>query len=111
MPINKDEIPTVDKVKHWPHLESIMKEIPDIDLDAPVALPIGVNCPTALRPLEVINEENNGPFAQKTALGWRIVGPLTNAEQHIATLRCNRIAVLDSPSKKIAQHFIGVKKR
>ena len=108
LPINKDEIPTVDNVKYWPHLESIMKEIPDIDPDAPVALLIGVNCPTALRPLEVINEENNGPFAQRTALGWCIVGPLTNAEQHMSTLRCNRIAVVDSPSNKIAQHFFGV---
>ena len=108
LPINKDEVPTVDKVKDWPHLESIMKEIPDIDPDAPVALLIGVNCPTALRPLEVINEENSGPLAQRTALGWCIVGPLTNAEQHMSTLRCNRIAVLDSPSNKIAHHFFGV---
>ena len=26
----------------------------------------------------------------------------------MSTLRCNRIAVLDSPSNKIAQHFFGV---
>ena len=108
--IDKDEIPTVDKAKHLPHLESIVKEIPDIDPDAPVALLIGVNCPTALRPLQVINEENNGPFAQRIPLGWCKVGPLTNTEQHMSTLRCNRIAFLDSPSNKIAQHFFGVAK-
>ena len=108
LPINKDELPTVDRVKHWPHLESIVKEIPDIDTDTPVALLIGVSCPTALRPLEMINEENNGPFAQRTVLGWCIVGPLTNAEQHMSTVRCNRNAVLDNPSNKIAWHFFGV---
>eukprot|EP00795_Rhopilema_esculentum_P001046 gene1046-15376_t len=106
--IDKDEIPTVDKVKHWPYLEGIVKEIPDIDPDAPVALLIGFSCPAALRPLQVINEENNAPFAQRTPLGWCIVGPLTNTEQHMSTLRCNRIAVLGSPSNKISQHFFGV---
>ena len=103
LPINKDEI-----VKNWPHLESIVKEIPDMDHGAPVALLIGVNCPAALRPLNVINEKNNGPFAQRTALGWCIIGPISNADKQMSTLRCNRIAVLDSSSNRIAQYYFGV---
>ena len=79
-----------------------------MDHDAPVALLIGVNCPAALRPLDVVNEETGGQFAQRTALGWCIIGPISDANEQVSTLGCNRIAVLDSPTNKIAQHYFGV---
>ena len=69
LPISRDQIPTVNDVDKWEHLRPIKKEIAEADPDAPIALLIGVNCPAALRPLEVIAEKNSEPFAQKLLLG------------------------------------------
>ena len=108
LPISRDEIPTENDVDKWEHLRLIKKEIPEADPDAPIALLIGVNCPAALRPLEVIAEKNNGPYAQRTALGWSIIGPISQTDQRVATVKCNRIAVVDSSTQEIAPHHIGI---
>lgn len=39
-----------------------------------IGLLIGYDCPSALAPLEVIIGSENEPFAQKTELGWSIIG-------------------------------------
>ena len=49
------------------------------DLQIPVGLLIGANCPKALQPLEVIPAVNDGPYAVRTNLGWSIVGPISNS--------------------------------
>ncbi len=42
--------------------------------DCDVGLLIGYDCPSALAPLEVVIGGENEPFAQKTELGWSIIG-------------------------------------
>ena len=42
--------------------------------DCKVGLLIGYNCARALTPREVIVPIDNGPFGQRTDLGWGIVG-------------------------------------
>ena len=39
-----------------------------------VGLLLGYNCPRALTPRDVIPSEGEGPFAQRTDLGWGIIG-------------------------------------
>ena len=48
-----------------------------------IGLLIGVNCPRALQPYDVIHSVNNGPFAVKTALGWCISGPKQHHDEEI----------------------------
>ena len=69
---------------------------------------IGVNCPAALRPLEVIAEKNSGPYAQRTALGWSIIGPISSVDQRVAAIKCNRIAVIDCSAQETARHHVGI---
>ena len=95
LPVDRNEIPTSERVRRWLHLEEIADDIPDLDCNSPIGLVIGVNCPAALRPIEVINERNGGPFAQRTAFGWCIVGPLLNGKSTDNSIKCNRIAVAD----------------
>ena len=71
--MNQNEIPAKECLKQWHHLYEIADEIPKFDGDVPVGLLIGVNCPTALKPIKVVREANNGPFAQKTVPGWSYV--------------------------------------
>ncbi|XP_073718035.1 uncharacterized protein [Misgurnus anguillicaudatus] len=73
IPVDKSHIPTRDTALHWPHLKSLAKELHPLQ-DCEVGLLIGYNCPSALAPLEVITGEHSEPFAQKTLLGWSIIG-------------------------------------
>ena len=108
LPIDRNEIPTPERVRSWSYLEEIADEIPDLDCDIPIGLLIGVNCPAALRPTEVIKEKNGGPFAQRTAFGWCVVGPLLNRQSADNSIKCNRIAVADVTTNKCSQHYFAV---
>ena len=57
----------------WPHLVRIHDEIPALQ-NCEVGLLIGYNCPQALAPRDFICGEGNTPYAQRTHLGWSIVG-------------------------------------
>ncbi|KAI4889683.1 hypothetical protein NFI96_021031, partial [Prochilodus magdalenae] len=73
IPANRNHIPTPETAKAWSHLEHIADEIaPQQSCD--VGLLIGYNCPQALVPRQVVPGEENQPFAQRTDLGWSVVG-------------------------------------
>ncbi|XP_013394628.1 uncharacterized protein LOC106162063 [Lingula anatina] len=73
IPANRDHIPTYDTARKWPYLSGMADSLPPL-LDVDIGLLVGYNCPKALLPTEVIAPQGNGPFAQKTVLGWGIVG-------------------------------------
>ena len=70
LPIDRNEIPTPERVRSLSYLKAITDEIPDLDCGIPIGLLIEVNCPAALGPTEVNKENNGGPIAQKTAFSW-----------------------------------------
>ncbi len=73
MPANRDHIPTPEKAKIWSHLAHLQKDLMPL-ADCEVGLLIGYDCSEALIPTEVVPPIRDGPFAQKTDLGWGIVG-------------------------------------
>jgi hypothetical protein len=79
IPTNKNHIPTSDSIQHWDHLSRLRGKLPTLQ-DCEVGLLIGFNCPEALAPLEVILGKPTEPYAQKTALGWCIVGQTSSTE-------------------------------
>lgn len=73
IPANRAHIPTPKTARAWSHLEHIAERIaPEQVCD--IGLLIGYNCPQALLPREVVSGEDGQPFAQRTDLGWSIVG-------------------------------------
>lgn len=73
IPANRDHIPTPETARAWSHLQHIAEEIaPQQSCD--VGLLIGYNCSQALLPREIVSGKGNQPFAQRTDLGWSIVG-------------------------------------
>ena len=73
IPANRTHIPTGETAKAWSHLEHLQDVIPPLQ-DCEVGLLIGYNCSQALLPREVVSGEQTQPYAQRTDLGWSIVG-------------------------------------
>ncbi len=73
IPANRSHIPTSTTAKSWPHLEHLADEMSP-ELDCEVGLLISYNCPQALLPRDVITGNENQPYAQRSVLGWSIIG-------------------------------------
>ena len=73
IPVDRSHIPTNETAKCWAYLKSIVDELPSLK-DCDVGLLIGYTCAQALAPRQVITTEDQEPYAQKTDLGWSIVG-------------------------------------
>ena len=80
MPANRTHIPTPEVAKSWPHLERIANLIPPLQ-GCEVGLLIGYNCVKALTPNDIIVPTGNGPYGQRTDLGWGIVGHVNGTWQ------------------------------
>ena len=100
IPVDKEEIATLAKIKEWKHLRPISNEIVQRD-DVQVGLLIGANCMKALEPTRIIHSEGGGPYAYKAKLGWCVVGPINCASKGITT-NCNRVTVRNAASSKLA---------
>ena len=77
--------------------------------DIQVGLLVGANCMKALEPTRIIHGEGGGPYAYKTRLGWGVVGPIDCISKGITT-SCNRVAVRDIASSKLASHHFAIEK-
>lgn len=73
IPVDKSYIPTKETALLWPHLKNLADKIPPLQ-DCDIGLLIGYDCPAALAPREVILGDTNQPFAQRSELGWSIIG-------------------------------------
>ena len=73
IPVDKSYVPTKETALLWPHLRNLADKLPPLQ-DCDVGLLIGYDCPSALAPLEVILGDKNQPFAQRSELGWSIIG-------------------------------------
>ena len=77
--------------------------------DVQVGLLIGANSMKALEPTKIIHSEGGGPYAYKTRLSWCVVGPINCISKGITT-SCNRAAVRDVASSKLAPHHFAIEK-
>ncbi|XP_026224932.1 uncharacterized protein LOC113168143 [Anabas testudineus] len=73
IPVILSHIPTQKTARAWPHLEHLAEEMAPL-IDCDVGLLIGYDCSQALLPREVVAGKDNEPFAQRTDLGWSIIG-------------------------------------
>ena len=101
IPADRSHIPTNETAKKWSHLQQISDELPPIQ-SCEVGLLIGYNCPQALLPREILaGDEDNQPFAQRTDLGWSVVGcvssQLVQGSRYVNGLS-HRITVKEIPA-------------
>ena len=66
---------------------------------------IGLNCPGAVRPRDVICGNENDPYAVQSLLGWYVNGPVS----HISSkqVHCNRIQILKSSIDEVKGYIVG----
>ena len=100
IPVDKEDIPTPSKLKKWSYLKSILKHLPSDNCTLKVGILIGLNCPRALEPHQVIQGRNGGPFAMKTKLGWCVGGPMVSSTNKLG---CHRVGV------QPANHYFAFK--
>ena len=106
--VDKKKFATPEKIEEWDYLKKISSEIIQTD-GVEVGLLTGANCMKALEPLKVIANNNGGPYAYQTRLGWCIVGPISNMVGK-DSIGCHRIAVQDAITSKIAGHHFVIEK-
>ena len=89
---------------------------PRTNIRAPNALPtgrwsgllIGLNCPRAIKPLEVIPGKDNDPYAKRTALGWGIIGLVSlMVNTMIPKTSATSIAIVSSAAKSKHRQIEG----
>lgn len=99
IPAKKSQIPRPESALNWPHLHKISEKIMPLNEALEVGLLIGLNCPRAIKPLEVIPGKEDDPYAKKTALGWGVIGavrPLTSEDAETRSdIACNRIVTCE----------------
>ena len=61
----------------------------------------------ALEPTRIIQSEGGGPYAYKTRLGWCAIGPKYCISKGTTT-SCNRVAIRDVASSKLASHHFAM---
>ncbi|KAK7909491.1 hypothetical protein WMY93_014175 [Mugilogobius chulae] len=97
IPVDKSYIPTKETALLWPHLRTLADKLPPIQ-DCDIGLLIGYDCPSALAPLEVILGKENQPFAQKSVLGWSIIGaPNPHLDRQGSQSFVHRLTVKELP--------------
>ena len=106
IPADRDEIPRPERVQEWPHLRQISKRIPAYMDSAEVGLLIGLNCPGAVRPRDVICGNENDPYAVRSLLGWYVNGPVRHKSS--SQVHCNRIQILkNSKDDEVKGYIVG----
>lgn len=103
MPVTEDNMPTQEDLKKWPYLRNVQL----LQMNSDVELLIGMNAKKFLEPWQVINSQNDGPYALRTLLGWVINGPLgrgCSARVEEATVTANRISLVDLQQLLVSQY-------
>ena len=105
IPSKREEIPRPETAKVWPHLSGIASKLYLYQVDVEVGLLIGSNCPSAIKPEEVIPWRSSDPYAIRTLLGWGIIGPIKGgSNKENSDVLCHRVAVKEIGSKEPSSH-------
>ena len=90
IPIDKEDIPKKSDVEKLPYLRGIDFH----EIDAEDGLLIENNVPKAMEPLQVINSQNDGPFACRSIIGW-MVFRCTKPEGSKSKISTHKVQVLE----------------
>lgn len=93
IPANLSHIPTPKTARAWPHLQHLAEEIAPL-IECDVGLLIGYNCSQALVPREIVSGKDHEPFAQRTDLGWTIVGGVDPCVNYGDAIGCSHRVIV-----------------
>ena len=98
---NRSQIPKPEVAREWQHLKPIAEKLTPYHPDAEISILIGNNCPKAIRPREIVAGEDDEPYAQRTILGWGVIGRVCKSRDEEGGDRgvCNRVAASEIHSR------------
>ena len=108
IPADHDEIPRLETASRWPHLQRVVKDIPLYMEDVEIGVLIGLNCPRAVRPRDVIHRKQNDPYAVRSLLGWHMNGPIKREGN--SAVQCHRIQIHEPSAVDEASEYIVVER-
>lgn len=103
MPVSKCNVPRQNDIEKWPYLQDVKLH----DIDADVELLIGTDAAKVMEPWELINSQDEGPYAVRTRVGWVINGPLRGESKSkigCSVVTANRISVENLENMLIQQY-------
>ena len=71
---NREEIPTLNGAREFPHLQPIADKIPELCPEAEILLLLGRDAPPLHKIQESWNRLKNAPWTQRLHLGWVVIG-------------------------------------
>ncbi|XP_041472654.1 uncharacterized protein LOC121421920 [Lytechinus variegatus] len=92
IPATRSQIPKTQIAERWPHLIRVAEEMMPYDQTVEVSLLIGTDCPSAIRPREIIAGGEAEPYGQKSLLGWGVVGRICKDPIESSSASCHKIA-------------------
>ncbi|XP_041485622.1 uncharacterized protein LOC121431909 [Lytechinus variegatus] len=98
LPASRSQIPKPEVVKQWDHLNSVASKMMPYRKDVEVSLLIGNDCTRAVRPREIISGNEDDPYAQRSLLGWGVVGRVRKTPGELKSATCNKISVNSCPN-------------
>ena len=83
IPDSRSEIPTPCVTDGYSHLKSVKQCLPPLDKNAQISILIGRDLPEAHHVLDQKTGPADTPYAQKTLLGWVIIGEVCPGKAHL----------------------------
>ena len=103
IPTKLSQIPTPETARKWTHPKRIADQLMSYEEDFDVSLLLGTNCARAIKPRKVIPGNDDDPYAQRTTLGWGIIGMVEpgrcNCEERVDVHRIVSCEVQLEPPK------------
>ena len=88
--------------RKWEHLCPIADELMPYNPSVEISLLIGNNCPSIVRPREVLVGGEDDPYGQRSLMGWGIISKVckTTGEVNHKEVVCNKVV-----AKETHEHF------
>ena len=107
IPADRSEIPRPDVISKMSHMKDVSKEMHPYMEDIEVGLLIGLNCPSALRPRDIVYGNESDPYAVRSLLGWYINGPInTHKTSYHDNVNCNSIHFNELNTSTTAKGYV-----
>ena len=85
-PFSKEDVAKQRETEQYEHL----RDVPFKFLDENVGLLLGVNIPSVMKQLEIVDGSPDDPFASRHLLGWVVNGPVNSSSRRKL---CNRVTI------------------
>lgn len=90
VPAKHSQIPKTEVINQWSHLKQIAGKLMPYDSSIEISLLIGSNCPSVVRPRQIVAGGEDDPYGQRSLLGWGVIGRVCKSSVKNHEAFCNK---------------------